>query len=281
MKRATRNLIPACGLLVALGGVGWWQLTRDRSDHASQPVARETRTSSRERTRRPIREMDAMQLVDLARRDPESAAKQAVDAHPEALAGVIAHWAEMDIAAAESWAKSLEGKLREQVLGVLVIEAVRADAEAAGRIAVAMEEGPAKNEAYAFVAAQWAAQDAEGALAWTRAIASGDLRECVERRAIPAIAQDHPLLAATYTAEEMLNPQLQAVVVPEIIGRWVQTDPLAAAAWIQQMDEPAMRERSLRVLLDIWNERDPDATKSWLDSLPDGPFRDQVIATRK
>lgn len=269
-------------MLCSLGWGVWWQLTRERTTAYDPAHAHAHAVLSSARVLHPVRDVEAVELVERAvEGDPEAAAKEAVTLHPEALAGILAQWAEKDIVAAERWARTLQGSLREQVLGILAVEAVRANLEAAGGIAAAMEDGPAKNEAYAFVAAQWAAQDAEGALEWIRSIDGSALRDTVERRAIPAIAQDQPMLAAIYASGEMQNLQLQTAVVPEIVGRWVQTDPVAAASWVQQINQEELRERSLRVLLSIWMTQDPDGVQRWLEHLPTGPFRTQVVALRK
>lgn len=278
MKRATRNLILKCGVLVALGWGAWWRMTPAREGEAGKAAARPI--VSAERQSHPIRDLEAMQWLAQAERDPEEAANEAASKHPEALAGILATWAGRDPAAAERWAKEQNGSLRQQALSLLAVEAARANLEVAGGLAAAMEDGPAKHEAYAFIAAQWAAQDADGALEWLKGIADAELKSAVERRAIPAMAESHPLLAANYAISGIQDSHLQQIVVPEIIGRWVQSDPQAAAEWVQQMNQPALRERSLRVLLDIWRDRDAAAARQWLNRLSEGPFRDQALAVQ-
>lgn len=266
--RVTRNLTFAFGALVLLG----WAVRPQPPEGPPLPVCK---IDSRKRVEVTTpREMD--RLIKRAASEPEAACNEAVLDQPDALAAVLSQWAENDLYAAEHWALTQPGKLRQNALAILAVEAARMDLEAAGRIAAAMEDDTEKSEALSFVAAQWAAEDAEGAMEWLRELPAGEMRSDAERRVIPAVASNLPEVAARYADSETQNAALQSTVAPEIVGRWAQIDPVAAGAWVQQLDNADMSASCLRSLLNVWNTGDAPAVQAWVDGLTDRDSRNQA-----
>ncbi|MES2997214.1 MAG: hypothetical protein V4733_10435 [Verrucomicrobiota bacterium] len=218
-------------------------------------------------------------FLALVAHDPAAAARQAHEFGDDVIPVVAAAWAEKDLAAASDWARSLAGSAREVALATLATETASRDVQMALNLAMEMQENsPQQHETLAFVSAQWAATDAEGALAWTREISDDHLQSLIERRVLPAIADSEPSLAADYLAKDVTDPALQLAVAPEILQRWAQSDPAAAVAWAAAFPSEPLRTRSLDALFRVWAHEDTAAMQTWLTQQPAGSLRDEAAS---
>ncbi|WP_075086636.1 hypothetical protein [Verrucomicrobium spinosum] len=105
-----------------------------------------------------------------------------------------ANLAKSDPEAAERWALSLAEGERELALATLATELAGFDFEAAGRVAMKMQDTPERNATLSFVSAQWASEDPAAAIEWVRSLPEGPLRAAIERRVVPAVADQDPAL---------------------------------------------------------------------------------------
>jgi len=61
------------------------------------------------------------------------------------------------------------------------------------------------------------------------------------------------------------------------VQHWVQQDPKAAAAWVEQFPDGPLRDAAVEKLLKLWADQDLIGAGSWLGGLVSGPSRDAAI----
>ena len=78
-------------------------------------------------------------------------------------------------------------------------------------------------------------------------------------------------------AQGLAKPQEKSTLMPMVIGRWAEFNPLEALAFAQ--NTPAGRERMSAVdsALRSWAENDSHAASSRVEDLQQGPMRDQAM----
>jgi hypothetical protein len=60
-------------------------------------------------------------------------------------------------------------------------------------------------------------------------------------------------------------------------SQWAQTDPRAAAAWAQGLDNRAIQSMTLRSIASSWVATDAGAARSWLLGMGNGEIRDSAL----
>lgn len=209
-------------------------------------------------------------LLSMVQDTPEIAASLSLERGSAAVVAVAAAWAERDPAAAAAWAASLTGDMREVALETVTVELTAHDIQKAFALVGEMPEGTRRDDALAFVAAQWAAGHPTEGLQWIRELPHEKTRGVVERRLLPAVAAADPVAAARYLAEDMRDLEMQAALAPEILQRWVQLDPQAAARWTMEFPESTLKNHCWDALLRVWESHDSQSVKDWWANLPAG-----------
>jgi len=204
---------------------------------------------------------------ELAGSDPQKAVSLAAgldgDAKTEALSSIASQWGAKDFTAAEAWIKSLPADQQDAAMGSAISSLASTDPKQASEKIAAMADGQAKKDAITSVvnawsktdpqvAAQWllsqgtdntsnrsmrdlmsnwSRQDDAGAVAFLTAQPAGPAKDEATQSYIWSNRSDNPqavvALAETITDENSRDRAMGAAV-----GRWMQTDPAAAKAYI-------------------------------------------------
>ncbi len=132
-----------------------------------------------------------------------------------------------------------------------------------------------RDMAFSGIAAQWAAKDLQGALAWAQGLPDGNAKRLATQGVLLGMANQDPQAAATYALT--LKGTAQQVAMSSVAGVWAQTDFTGALAWSQNLTDPKARERALQSLGSEWTRRDPQGAVAYANSLPPGQAKNNLI----
>lgn len=217
---------------------------------------------------------------ELASTDPQKAVAMAAsmdgEAQEDAYASIATQWGAKDFDAAEAWVKSLPASLQEDALSRAIGSLANSDPVLASKKVEGMESGDAKEraitqtveawsrdnpaEAAAWLVKQgdaadddavrglvrnWATQDDKGVLEFIQQQSAGDLRDEATQSYIWSNRSDNyqSVLSLAESIEDDNQRQRAIAVSAE---RWMQTDPEAAKAYIQQ--SPDLSDQAKRRL---------------------------------
>lgn len=96
------------------------------------------------------------------------------------------------------------------------------------------------------LALQWASADLPAARAWTESQPPGEFRSELVTRIGFALAQSDPEAAANYVVREMEPGPGQEEAAISVLHQWLQKEPDAARAWVEEFPPGAMRDRALQ-----------------------------------
>ena len=78
-------------------------------------------------------------------------------------------------------------------------------------------------------------------------------------------------------AKLLSNPAASDNGLAEIISRWAQSDPAAAADWVSSLSQREGTELVVSRVVDAWANSDPAGVANWINSLPPNPERDRLV----
>jgi hypothetical protein len=70
---------------------------------------------------------------------------------------------------------------------------------------------------------------------------------------------------------------VQALAAPQLVARWVQQDPPAAARWTETIADVPARSASMNAAARSWAQRDANAAERWARALPSQVDRDGAL----
>jgi hypothetical protein len=194
-----------------------------------------------------------------------------------ALRTVTAQWAGGDLQMAHQWAQTLDAAGRDVVLTTLATEAASQTPLDALKLALEIQEPASRANAISFAVAQWAADAPQAALDWTVQVTDPQVRQQLDRRMIPVLAEADPTAAADYISDRSRQSpdSSQAQTTVEIAERWAQQAPETAVRWVETFPD-SLRARSMDAVMRIWSETDSAAAQQWLSRLAASDFRDEA-----
>jgi len=148
-----------------------------------------------------------------------------------ALYSALRALAETDLDAAKNYYEQARNKNERQVLGNLI-------------------------------ATEMAREDARAALEWARAQPEGRFPN-LQMQVLVQIAQDDPQLALD---EALKTPgaAARAQLVSTVLQRIAADDPAGAVAYLDQVQDPNIRQQASHQLASTWMRQDPDAALNWI-----------------
>jgi len=215
--------------------------------------------------------------------DPGSSAEWAVrladgEVRRLALEHVVVAWADFDLVAAAVWVRSLtEGADRNTASRSLAYEAARTDPLLALELATVLPPTRERDDLIIHAASQWAGNDSSQATAWAAMVPDSILRQRLFAAIAVGEAEYDGAAAANLVAEMLNGTDEQDRAVIAVIQRWAQASPSAAAAWISQFPESAVRDAAALTLIDLWALQDPQSSGLWVHDLPTGSLRDVAL----
>jgi hypothetical protein len=209
--------------------------------------------------------------------DPENAMMK-IPQVGDVLAGALAkEWASRDAKAAIAWAESLEGGQKTGALNGIIGTLAADDPARAAAMAADVSDAKDREGLYNRIARSWAAQDPDSALAWVGKLGD-DERPQALRQAVSGWASRDGAAAAAYL-DNLGSPEIRNSALPHVVGPWALKEPSAAATWLAAQDEGAGKAKSMGPLMGIWTATDPEAASTWLTKQPPGPSKDEGIVT--
>jgi hypothetical protein len=254
--------------VVSSVGVEGMPLALDQLLSVSTPAAIELR----DRMIRHWAEVNPAEAAQWTASVAESATRSAV------MTQVAVAWGNSDLKAATGWVSSLSmDQPTADATIALSYEAARTDPlialETGGRLA----PSPQRDEALIFAFNQWVATDVGGARDWVFSLPASDLRQRLIAALSTTGAQANGQAAAELAATQLEPGSDQDRAAVSIVQQWAQSDPEAAAAWVAQFPEGALRTSAAENLATIWAVQDSRSAARWIDALPLGSFREAAI----
>jgi hypothetical protein len=218
---------------------------------ASTPSLEPVRSASR-------RGLNVESLRQWAETDPRAAAASvnrlpSGETRREAINAVAIIWANHDPAAASEWARQLADQEDcETGLASVAYEAARNDPVAALTLALELSAGAARDDLVTHAVAQWAASEAAAAADWAGKISDSALREQTMSIVATVWSESDPVAAAEYAVAMLPSGRVLDDAVIGIAQRWVQVEPEAAAAWVDEFPDGTLRMTALEILGQLW-----------------------------
>lgn len=166
----------------------------------------------------------------------------------------LEHWSEIDPAQAKTWFEGLEKNRVSPFLASRISHSLASiDPEGALAWATALEDPLARRQAVSSVIQRLAVEDPRGALRLSR-------REDLQK-----------LLGGRHSRYSSIESQ--------IFSSWAATDPVAAAAEIENIGNPMVRQAAIRGVIGSWHSEDPEAALRWATSLTNPADRNAAVGS--
>ena len=166
---------------------------------------------------------------------------------------------------------------REKALEQVAWDGIDVDADLARRAFEKLPtDSPARQRLAAHFAMRLAESNPDEAIGWAKTLAESERAEALGRVAV-VISNKEPERAARLIAEEIPagTPRDRAVV--QVLQRWAQAEPAAAAGWTGELPVGAARSAGLKVTLGAWLEKDAPATAAWIEARGDDTLRTECL----
>lgn len=193
---------------------------------------------------------------------------------PSAVARAIAReWSIMDPGAAEAWVRTLppEDNALRTVIGTM--------AETSPALAIAAVSGipPENQTAYlSEIAKNWAARDYSEACKWIDQLPP-ERREEVLASAIGGLMESDPQRAAGELLSQA-SPGMQERLAASLGRIWSQQNPHAAADWLRQPGNEAVRSAAVGPVIETLGRRDSRAAWNLVQALDGSDAYDPSLA---
>ncbi len=193
------------------------------------------------------------------------------------LAGTIAkEWVRQDPEAALAWAQSLPLDQRTGAFYGVLGSLATTDPERASTLAAELESTHDRTEIMGEIAHYWARQSAARALEWARSLEGGEGQNAMTG-ALRGWAQTEPQAAAEFI-DQLPESERSGRHVAAVTNTWARQDPARAALWLDEQRESPGKVEAMGHLIWNWTTVDPEAASTWLANQPQTESRDRGIA---
>ncbi|BCU78417.1 hypothetical protein [Luteolibacter sp. LG18] len=177
-----------------------------------------------------------------------------------------------------AWLGTLSAAEQDKALSILVAESGQANPWRALDHALRIHSSTLRAECAGLAIAYLHARDPRAALDRLASEADPAVRDAMERRLLPALAETLAEDAVQWLATgTMDHADHFPAFVATTVQRWAQQDPAAAAVWVTSIEEPSLRANAASALMAIWNHRSPAESDTWLSAHPDLPNVEDLI----
>jgi hypothetical protein len=164
------------------------------------------------------------------------------------------------------------------IFGRLLVRrwAEKSPAEAAQWVA-GLPDNSFGHAAFKEVVIPWAEKDLDGAVGWVQQLPEGGNKTAAELSLAAAAAnQQDAVTAINLTASLPPSPERDSVLNYSV-RQWATTDKDSAVAWINQVEDPALREKMLGEVAVNMGAQDPVAAAEFVaTAMPDGQDRNNA-----
>lgn len=219
-------------------------------------------------------------LYQWGRVDPVAAlAWLDLTADPEVKSGnrqtVLRVWADTDPHAAASYALTLEGKQRQEGLGLVIRSLAGSDAAAAERLLEEIPAGRVRHEQTRSMIDAIGQENPQFAARLMLGLPARDQEQSAYQ--VGRYLARHDRTAALAWATQLPRPRTRDQAMRAIIGEWAEQDPKGAVEYCVGTN-PGNTEL-LRNAIGVWTSAAPEAAIAWVRALPDATHREQLLAS--
>jgi hypothetical protein len=182
-----------------------------------------------------------------------------------ALGTIVENWTRIDPAAALAWARQQPAS-SNTVYAVLRGWSWR-DPSAALEAAAALPPDQAARFDMKELLKTWMEQSAAESVAWLETIPNPDPQ--LIAAAVEALGKSNPQVAQSLLAHPLSAP-LRAKLTAQLASDWAETDPVAAARWVQSLPKDQAYHRAMESVFGQLIKKDLSAALALYRSLPEG-----------
>ena len=139
------------------------------------------------------------------------------------------------------------------------------------KLAQQMKPGDAQTDLLRAVACGWVSADPNAALDWISSVKDPAMREQVVASAAQSYALDDPAQAVAWLASSVKSDQIVKDSTLNIIQTWVTKDPAAAANLVSQFPDGDTKIAAVDIVSKYWQQTDPGAAATWMQNLAESP----------
>lgn len=284
----------------------------NKSDNAFRPD-QSSQKAKKQPNKRTIEDSYLSDLRKLAQESPLDAVKQVLEMAPDAnqrraMALVFNEWAQHDPDAAAQWIMqnlSIPQQLRMTAAASLANAWVRSspdeampwahtyfnqtddhspfqnalntwakeDTDAVGRhLASEPYDGDIGYLATVGFVNIYAQKDLRKAQEWMEAYVPQDLQSDAQAVLIHQLAKKDPKEAARYVLQEDNLVNIQSNL-DALLFQWINTNPAAAAEWVEQSLNPSQQEMAFGQLVELFRDQQPEVAIQYVQALNNDKFR--------
>jgi hypothetical protein len=178
--------------------------------------------------------------------------------------GAVQGWWKKDPAAAEGFALAQIGTpLGKQLISSMASQIAMQDRAKATAWVSKIPNEELRNQSYGILASQFSLSDPKAASAWALTLPPDAVSGAVDST-VSIWAQSDPAAAAHWL--EGLSGSMRDSAVSSYSYVTAETDPAAATAWAATIADETKRASALRRTMGQWLERDPPAARAWIQN---------------
>jgi hypothetical protein len=121
-----------------------------------------------------------------------------------------------------------------------------------------------------------AEQDMEAAIQWAASLKTPSEAAMAYGEISVVLAETDPARAASLISATGQPGKESEIAVVQIVQRWAQKSPTAAAAWAAQFPAGEVRSAALDAAVFQWSRRDPAAAVGWIQGIQDPTLRQEA-----
>jgi hypothetical protein len=167
---------------------------------------------------------------------------------------------------------------RDQALSAVIWDALEENPELAQEAFRKLGEG--SEEKIALIkhfGMRLAEQDLDTATAWAKSLATPDEQSLAFGKIALVLSATDPEAAAKLLSDSGVASRDFDVAVVEVIQRWAAQTPDNAAAWVIQFDPGEIRAAGLKAVISTWVDQDVNATLAWINNLQNPSVKEEAI----
>jgi len=162
---------------------------------------------------------------------------------------------------------------KQNLLSASGLELSLKDPQGAIALAQRMKPGDEQTHLLQAVLCDWVSREPATALNWILDVHEPALRESLTAAAAKSYALNEPRLAAAWVISNVGSEKIKNDAVLSIIETWSSTDPENAAKWASTELDGATQKAAVNIISSHWMNSNPTAAQAWVQNLPKNPGR--------
>lgn len=240
----------------------------------------------------PLRDQSRQNLISrMSYENPDAAAKMykelpdSMKNHGYLVSDIASRYSQTDPKKALAWAKELGSFAQQKSAYASIFASLANTSPDTAAAAFASVSDPAmRKEITGNLASTWACSDLAAAEKWANSLPAEEKNRAMSSMA-NALVQSNPdqaqkfieQLAQQNTADFWKSNENKQVI-SRITAQVADTDPRAAAKWIEKLPVGPAQDSGYASLVSTWAVYEPNAAGTWLSQMPAGETRNQATS---